>query len=189
VAAGYSQLPQHGRSAVQDAGQTPKPPADRTRNQRPGNRVNKLGPSRAEKLTAGQCEQTMPADERAIRLYLASGMIRGIGPQLASAIVDVFCDQTLKVIDAEPQRLLAVHGIGQVRLGRVTAAWQEQKVIAGIPLRCSCSHVTSTVALHRMPRKGHTWPGLATHLFTESICVRPLRSAEKTAIAPPSGST
>ncbi|MGW1947578.1 hypothetical protein ACWCRC_25050 [Streptomyces sp. NPDC001940] len=69
------------------------------------------------------CERTMPADERAIRVYLVSGMIRGIGPTLASAIVDAFGEQTLKIIDSEPHRLLAVHNIGAIRLGRITAAW------------------------------------------------------------------
>lgn len=78
------------------------------------------------------CERTMPADERAIRVYLVSGMIRGIGPTLASAIVDAFGEQTLKIIDSEPHRLLAVHNIGAIRLGRITAAWLEQKAIAEI---------------------------------------------------------
>ncbi|MFD8723927.1 ATP-dependent RecD-like DNA helicase [Streptomyces sp. NPDC059629] len=85
-----------------------------------------------QQFKAERCERTVPADDRAIRLYLASGMIRGIGPVLASAIVDTFGEQTLKVIDAEPQRLLEVHGIGQVRLSRISAAWQEQKAIAEI---------------------------------------------------------
>ncbi|MCZ4098001.1 SF1B family DNA helicase RecD2 [Streptomyces sp. H39-C1] len=89
-------------------------------------------PRHGRQFKAEQCDRTMPAGERAIRLYLASGMIRGIGPVLASAIVDSFGEQTLKVIDAEPARLLEVHGIGQVRLGRITAAWQEQKAIAEI---------------------------------------------------------
>jgi hypothetical protein len=51
VAAGQSRLPQRRQIGAQDAGDPPKPPADQTRNQRPGNRANKLGPSRAEKLT------------------------------------------------------------------------------------------------------------------------------------------
>ncbi|MDJ0347203.1 ATP-dependent RecD-like DNA helicase [Streptomyces sp. H10-C2] len=89
-------------------------------------------PRHGRQFRVEQCDRTMPAGERAIRLYLASGMIRGIGPVLASAIVDAFGEQTLKVIDAEAVRLLEVHGIGQVRLGRIRAAWQEQKAIAEI---------------------------------------------------------
>jgi exodeoxyribonuclease V alpha subunit len=104
-------------------------------------------PRHGRQFRAERCERTMPADERAIRLYLASGMIRGIGPILASAIVDAFGEQTLKVIDAEPQRLLEVHGIGQVRLGRITAAWQEQKAIAEIMVFLQGLQITPALAV------------------------------------------
>ncbi|WP_393097041.1 helix-hairpin-helix domain-containing protein [Streptomyces sp. LN325] len=104
-------------------------------------------PRHGRQFRAERCERTMPADERAIRLYLASGMIRGIGPILASAIVDVFGEQTLKIIDAEPQRLLEVHGIGQVRLGRITAAWQEQKDIAEIMVFLQGLQITPALAV------------------------------------------
>ncbi|MFG2251614.1 SF1B family DNA helicase RecD2 [Streptomyces mirabilis] len=104
-------------------------------------------PRHGRQFKAERCERTVPADERAIRLYLASGMIRGIGPILASAIVDVFGEQTLKIIDAEPPRLLEVHGIGQVRLGRITAAWQEQKAIAEIMVFLQGLQITPALAV------------------------------------------
>ncbi|MET8329704.1 ATP-dependent RecD-like DNA helicase [Streptomyces sp. NPDC005181] len=98
-------------------------------------------------FAADHCERTVPADERAIRLYLASGMIRGIGPVLASAIVDAFGEQTLKIIDAEPQRLLDVHNIGAIRLARITEAWQEQKAIAEIMVFLQGLGITPTLAV------------------------------------------
>jgi exodeoxyribonuclease V alpha subunit len=104
-------------------------------------------PRHGRQFRAEQCERTMPADERAIRFYLGSSMIRGIGPVLASAIVDVFGEQTLRVIDAEPQRLLEVHGIGQIRLGRITAAWQEQKAIAEIMVFLQGLQITPALAV------------------------------------------
>lgn len=104
-------------------------------------------PRHGRQFKAERCERTMPADERAIRLYLASGLIRGIGPVLASAIVDIFGEQTLKIIDAEPQRLLEVHGIGQVRLGRIAAAWQEQKAIAEIMVFLQGLQITPVLAV------------------------------------------
>ncbi|MFD5752481.1 ATP-dependent RecD-like DNA helicase [Streptomyces sp. NPDC127033] len=78
------------------------------------------------------CERTRPAGQRATRLYLASGMIHGIGDTLATAIVDRFGDQTLHVIDTEPRRLLDIRGIGPTRLERITQAWKTQKTIADI---------------------------------------------------------
>ncbi|MFD8381751.1 ATP-dependent RecD-like DNA helicase [Streptomyces sp. NPDC059679] len=77
-------------------------------------------------------KRTWPATARAIRLYLASGMIHGIGKTLATAITTHFGEQTLHVIDTEPQRLLQVHGIGPTRLERITQAWNTQKTIAEI---------------------------------------------------------
>ncbi|MGW2937186.1 SF1B family DNA helicase RecD2 [Streptomyces sp. NPDC001156] len=108
-------------------------------------------PRYGRQFRAERCERTVPADERAIRLYLASGMIRGIGPALAAAIVDTFREQTLKVIDAEPERLLEVHNIGEIRLGRITAAWREQKAIAEIMMFLQQLGIT---------------PGLAVKIYT-----------------------
>ncbi|KAK1184396.1 ATP-dependent RecD-like DNA helicase [Streptomyces sp. NBS 14/10] len=78
------------------------------------------------------CERTWPATARAIRLYLASGMIHGIGKTLATAITNQFGEQTLHVIDTNPKRLLQVHGIGPTRLERIAQAWRTQKTIAEI---------------------------------------------------------
>ncbi|MGW5249145.1 SF1B family DNA helicase RecD2 [Streptomyces sp. NPDC004129] len=108
-------------------------------------------PRYGRQFRAERCERTVPTDERAIRLYLASGMIRGIGPVLAAAIVETFHEQTLKVIDAESERLLEVHNIGEVRLGRITAAWQEQKAIAEIMMFLQQLGIT---------------PGLAVKIYT-----------------------
>lgn len=104
-------------------------------------------PRYGRQFRAERCERTVPADERAIRLYLASDMIRGIGPALAAAIVDSFREQTLKVLDAEPERLLNVHNIGEIRLGRIMAAWQEQKAIAEIMMFLQQLGITSGLAV------------------------------------------
>ncbi|MEV5777800.1 ATP-dependent RecD-like DNA helicase [Streptomyces antimycoticus] len=89
-------------------------------------------PRYGRQFKAAICERTWPATRRAMRLYLASGLIHGIGETLATAIVDRFGDQTLHIIDTEPQRLLEVHGIGPTRLERITQAWHAQKAIAEI---------------------------------------------------------
>lgn len=57
---------------------------------RPGESLRLYGtwaehPRYGRQFKAVQCERTKPAGERAIRLYLASSMIRGIGPVLAAA--------------------------------------------------------------------------------------------------------
>ena len=67
-----------------------------------------------------------------IEKYLASGMIRGIGPVYAKKLVRIFGDKVFDVIEAEPDRLREVDGIGPVRASRITIAWAEQKVVREI---------------------------------------------------------
>lgn len=55
--------------------------------------------------------QKMPATASAIRKYLASGVVKGIGPKLAERIVERFEDDTLTVIEENPDRLAEVRGI------------------------------------------------------------------------------
>jgi exodeoxyribonuclease V alpha subunit len=60
---------------------------------------------------AETCEHQMPATANAIRKYLASGVVKGIGPAIAKRIVDAFGDETLRVIEEHPERLAEVKGI------------------------------------------------------------------------------
>ncbi|MGV9327457.1 SF1B family DNA helicase RecD2 [Streptosporangium sandarakinum] len=89
-------------------------------------------PRHGRRFVVDGCERIVPSTVRAIRLYLGSGLIRGIGPRLAHAIVDHFGEETLKIIDAEPERLREVINIGPTRQGQITEAWREQKAIAAL---------------------------------------------------------
>lgn len=59
------------------------------------------------------CQHSLPATASAIKKYLASGVVKGIGPSLASRIVDAFGDDTLKIIEETPERLSEIHGISK----------------------------------------------------------------------------
>ena len=73
-----------------------------------------------------------PTSIDGIEKYLGSGMIRGIGPAYAKKLVCAFGEKVFDTIEAEPERLREVTGIGPVRAGRITAAWAEQKVVREI---------------------------------------------------------
>lgn len=75
---------------------------------------------------------SQPTSVEGIEKYLASGMVRGIGPAYARRIVKAFGERVFDIIETEPERLLAIGGIGPVRAGRITAAWAEQKVVREI---------------------------------------------------------
>src|SRR5260221_3884083 len=61
-------------------------------------------------------------------------MIRGIGPVYAKKLVRALGEKVFDVIEAEPDRLREVDGIGAVRAGRITDAWSEQKTVREIML-------------------------------------------------------
>src|ERR1700740_2966488 len=63
-----------------------------------------------------------PTSVEGIEKYTASGMIRGIGPVYAKRLVRVFGESVFDVIEAKPDRLREVAGIGAVRASRIVAA-------------------------------------------------------------------
>jgi len=81
---------------------------------------------------AGILRTMPPTTVEGIEKYLASGMIKGIGPVLAGRIVKVYKERTFEVIDADPHSLTYVEGIGPTRKKKITTAWQEQKAIREI---------------------------------------------------------
>src|SRR5512139_3018016 len=73
-----------------------------------------------------------PTSIDGIEKYLGSGMIRGIGPVYAKKMVKAFGEKVFDIIEAEPDRLREVTGIGAVRARRITEAWADQKVVREI---------------------------------------------------------
>ena len=54
------------------------------------------------------------------------------GPAYARKLLHAFGDKVLDIIEATPDRLREVDGIGPVRANRITAAWAEQKAVREI---------------------------------------------------------
>ena len=62
-----------------------------------------------------------------IRRYLGAGLVKGIGPQFASRIVERFGIRTLEILDAQPERIREVPGIGPSRAQAIQEAWTAQR--------------------------------------------------------------
>ena len=73
-----------------------------------------------------------PATVAGIEKYLASGHIQGLGPELAKRIVSRFGQDTLEIIQKNPQRLVEVEGIGRVRADRIRKAWSDQRDVQDV---------------------------------------------------------
>ena len=73
-----------------------------------------------------------PTSAEGIEKYLSSGMIRGVGPVYAKKLVRAFSEKVFDVIEATPDRLREVDGIGPLRAASILAAWAEQKAVREI---------------------------------------------------------
>ncbi len=73
-----------------------------------------------------------PATLTGIERYLGSGLVKGIGKELAGRLVKKFGMKTLTVIDETPRRLREVEGIGPARSRQITEAWAAQRAIRDV---------------------------------------------------------
>lgn len=68
-------------------------------------------PTYGQQFKAEMFERRLPATASAILRYLSSGAVKGIGPVLARRLVDRFGDDTLHILEENPERLTEVKGI------------------------------------------------------------------------------
>ncbi len=68
----------------------------------------------------------VPEDTAAMERYLGSGAIKGVGAALAARIVKHFGEDTIRVVEEEPERLSEVKGISE-RMAREIAQQVEEK--------------------------------------------------------------
>lgn len=83
-------------------------------------------------FSAQQIRVSLPDTAEGIQKYLASGMVRGIGPHYAKQLVSHFGVQLFDVLDKHPHRLSEVSGIGAIRKKQILASWKEQRKIRDI---------------------------------------------------------
>ncbi len=69
-------------------------------------------------------ERSQPQEASAILKYLSSGAIKGIGTAIARKIVDAFGDDTLQVLESEPERLCQVRGITREKAEKISGEFR-----------------------------------------------------------------
>lgn len=83
-------------------------------------------------LSVSMCKEIVPTNQAGILAYLSSGVIKGVGPEIAKAIVARFGDKTMEVLDKEPQKLLSIKGIAQRKLKAIIASYEETKALSDL---------------------------------------------------------
>ena len=83
-------------------------------------------------MSVTTCKQIVPTDQAGVLAYLSSGIIKGVGPEIAKAIVAKFGDKTMEVLDQNPQQLLSIRGIARTKLKTIVASYEETKALSDL---------------------------------------------------------
>ncbi len=89
-----------------------------------------IHPKYGEQFSFSSYEEILPEGADAILDFLSAGNIRGIGPATARTLVDTFGEETLRVIEETPEKLLSISGIGPKTLGRISESYRESREVA-----------------------------------------------------------
>ena len=84
-------------------------------------------PKYGEQFQVESFETLYPTSKEGIRKYLGSGLIKGVGPVTAKAIVDKFKEDTLNIIEFAPRELVNVKGISKKKAEMIGEAFRELK--------------------------------------------------------------
>lgn len=98
-------------------------------------------------LQVEQWHEIVPRTTDGVEGYLASGLIKGIGPKMASEIVARFGVGTLEILEKYPERLLEVKGITENKLEDIKLSYAENRMLQDIMALLSPYKVTPKTAL------------------------------------------
>ncbi len=90
--------------------------------------------------------QRLPASPEGIVRYLSSGLIKGIGPKKAQKIVDYFGEQTLAILEQQPERLAEVKGLSVKDREQIIQSWTTQEEIKELHLFLQSHEVSLNMA-------------------------------------------
>ena len=96
-------------------------------------------PMYGEQIRVTSYKNDIPTSAEAVRAYLASGFIKGIGEATARLLVDKFGAETLEIIKTEPMKLTRISGIGPKKAKMIHESYIEkaamQDIIMGMQLQ------------------------------------------------------
>lgn len=107
----------------------------------------KTHPQYGEQFAFSVYEEKMPETTAGIESFLSSGVIRGIGKKMAALIVAHFGEDTLRIMEKEPQRLLEIDGIGQIKAEAIAQSYHEHYEFAEITMFLQQYGITAAYAM------------------------------------------
>lgn len=95
-----------------------------------------------------------PETREAIIAYLGSGAIKGIGPKLATNIVEKFGEDTFNILDNEIERLTEMPGIGPKKLESIKTSYEERRAFLSISMYFQDHGIKAAYAMRLYKRYG-----------------------------------
>ncbi|MBQ6986562.1 MAG: ATP-dependent RecD-like DNA helicase [Oscillibacter sp.] len=82
-------------------------------------------PQHGEQLRAEEVERHLPEDPAEIYSFLSSGVCKGLGPTTAKRMVEKFGEETLSVLEQEPERLTVLRGMTKKKAAELSEAFRQ----------------------------------------------------------------
>ncbi len=89
-------------------------------------------PKYGQQFKIASYEETLPATISGIKKYLASGIVKGIGPSTAHRMISCFGAKTFEIIEKNPERLVEVDGVGPAKAALIGDAWKNNHAARGV---------------------------------------------------------
>ncbi len=106
------------------------------------------------------CERTLPSSAAAIQKYLASGVIKGIGPVIAKKIVQQFGENTFDILENTPERLCDIDGLTKRKCIKISEEFKRVFGIRSLMMYLSKFAVSPSVGVRAWKKWGELSLGI-----------------------------
>ncbi len=113
-----------------------------------------VNPQYGRQFQVNAFNKRLPESAAGIERYLGSGAIKGIGERLARKIVETFGDETLAVIENQPEKLAQIRGINIEKAKRIQAVFSEQAELRNTIIFFGRYGISATMAAKAYKRYG-----------------------------------
>ena len=104
-------------------------------------------PNYGRQFVAEGSERSIPENKQQIYAFLSGGGVKGIGPVLASLIVNKFGDQSLQILEHHPEKLAQIRGISIQKAEKIAAEYKKTNGMKKLVLFLSGCAVSPLYAL------------------------------------------
>ena len=105
-------------------------------------------PSFGKQFKVSACERFMPKSAGDMLRYLSSGTIKGIGPVLASKIIERFGESTFEIMESSPEKLALIRGISEEKALKIGENFRKQFAVREVMIALERYSMSPTECLN-----------------------------------------